>query len=653
MVDTSQSRATGSRPEFRPSGDTGADGGPAPLMNVWSRSGSKYRVRAIGLLALNVLLFAGVGCFAFWVRSGVVFAPAMDGYWDEIGQTFNFGRDTTVSLANLLVEPINIRDVPMQIPVIGLLMAALISIPILMSILYRFWSSVPFILVVGVLAVMPWLAITLLCSCIIASVRPFRARFRFMSALMGLVPIVVYLVLAWSGSAELVMGRIDPIDGMKFIAPWVLAIVAATLVFAVVLLIAKLVNYRPGTVAPLLAVMFGLPVGLFEFYVGRDELHYRLLESLNEAHFAEVDAAVGLREAALRTWDRHPLPRPRLEKVLEFEKQKWQFELALDLAPRRSELTQHQAELADRCDWFLKHFPASRYALNALYIKARALDMRVDPVEFREKKWIRFYDDFPNHASRATWGIILENRPDSVLSAVAFLKLAQLQAREGDVDRAVDKLAMILNRFAARVEPGTTGTSGTGTLMRVLERDTPEASLRIPLEPVLLEAQRLYDLLTENRDPLYAYEPISGPRRPHADFTFGLLDLDPRHEHYIENLQELKRRYPNCQIADNIDLEIAKATPLHVTGRNTARAVPPRRSKIVLLEACLKRFPSGDAVPEVLFRLGMACKADGQLVKSEEAFGRLLEEYPDSVWSRQAVYYTPRLGSARLTRRGR
>ena len=90
-----------------------------------------------------------------------------------------------------------------------------------------------------------------------------------------------------------------------------------------------------------------------------------------------------------------------------------------------------------------------------------------------------------------------------------------------------------------------------------------------------------------------------------------------------------------------------------MTGRNTAKAVPPRRSKIVLLEACLKRFPSGDAVPEVLFRLGMACKTDGQLVKSEEAFGRLLDEYPDSVWSRQAVYYAPRLGSARLTRRGR
>ena len=47
---------------------------PAPLLDVWSRSGSRYRVRAIVLLGVNVLLFAGLACFAFWVRSGVGFA---------------------------------------------------------------------------------------------------------------------------------------------------------------------------------------------------------------------------------------------------------------------------------------------------------------------------------------------------------------------------------------------------------------------------------------------------------------------------------------------------------------------------------------------------------------------------------------------------
>jgi len=40
---------------------------------------------------------------------------------------------------------------------------------------------------------------------------------------------------------------------------------------AIVLMIAKLVNYRPGAIAPLLAVMFAIPVVLFEVEVGRDD----------------------------------------------------------------------------------------------------------------------------------------------------------------------------------------------------------------------------------------------------------------------------------------------------------------------------------------------------------------------------------------------
>jgi len=47
---------------------------------------------------------------------------------------------------------------------------------------------------------------------------------------------------------------------------------------AIVLTIARLVNYRPGAIAPLMAIMFATPVVLFETKVGRDELSYRLLE---------------------------------------------------------------------------------------------------------------------------------------------------------------------------------------------------------------------------------------------------------------------------------------------------------------------------------------------------------------------------------------
>jgi len=136
------------------------------------------------------------------------------------------------------------------------------------------------------------------------------------------------LILAWSGTPEVVVGRIDPVDRVKFVAPWVLAIVASAAVFAVVLTVSRIVNYRPGAVTPLLAVMFALPVILFEKHVGRDELYYRLLERSDEAYFADADASMGLESAARIAWERHPLPRPRRELIREREEMNWLFELA-------------------------------------------------------------------------------------------------------------------------------------------------------------------------------------------------------------------------------------------------------------------------------------------------------------------------------------
>ena len=622
MADTIES-ARGGELTIPMTTDDSPPGQSAVLIDVWSRTSSKYRIRSIVLLGVNVLLFAAVGCFAFWLRSGEFFAPTMDGYLDQIAQAFNFRGRATVTLASFLMKPISVQQVPMQIPIVGLLMAALIAIPILVAILYRFWSAIPFVAVVGFLAVMPWLAITLFGSCIIASVRPFRSRFRFMSALLGLVPTVVYLVLAWKGSAEVLASVVDPIDRIKFVAPWALAIVAATVVFAIVLALAKLVDYRPGAITPLLAVMFGLPVALFEFHVGRDELHYRILEGLNDEWFADVNASLSLDQAVRQKWERHPWPRPSLEKLRAIEEIMWQFELAADMGPRQSELTRHQCDLVRRCEAFHHDFPDSRYTPNALFIKARALDTRVDVGEFRRTKWVRFYSDFPNAASRSTWRIIAENGSNSVLGAVALLRLAQLDVRDADIDRAKAKLATLLERFDRPRDSGRPTPSNAGMLGGVLNRDAPESSLEIEFDRILLEAHRLHDLLAENNDPIYRYDPFSRPRDRDHPLWFGLATLDPRSESYIANLQALIEAYPNAQLLDNLELDIARATS-------------SLSLRIERLEACLLRYPRRDAVPEALFRLGLAYRDAGRATDSHNAFLKLVSEHPDSIWSEHA-----------------
>jgi hypothetical protein len=275
----------------------------------------------------------------------------------------------------------------------------------------------------------------------------------------------------------------------------------------------------------------------------------------------------------------------------------------------------------------VKYFPESRYAVNALFIKARALDTKIDAGEFRRTKWVRFYDDFPDSASRPTWRKIAEARPDTLLGAVASLRLAQLDARNGLVERAIDRLETLLRGLGAVSEAEASQNNTGSALTDLWQRNAPESSLGISRERVLLEADRMRNLLVANRDPLYGYEPIHGPRRPAAGPSFGLLDLDPRAERYAEKLQRLKDAYPNCQIEDNIDLEIAKTTE-------------PLTDQIAALRRCLEIFPDRDAVPEALFRLGVAYKVAGQTRNSETTFIRLFNECPDSVWTAQAAHYT-------------
>ncbi len=235
--------------------------------------------------------------------------------------------------------------------------------------------------------------------------------------------------------------------------------------------------------------------------------------------------------------------------------------------------------------------------------------------------------------------MILENRHDSILGAVAGLRLAQIDTRDGNVERASAKLATLIGRFDTGARRDGSSDAGDEPLMGVLARGAPEAGLRISLQGILLEAHRLRDLISANRDPLYGYEPISGPRRSVDGWWYGLSDLDPRHDRYEENLRRLRARYPNCQIEDNIDLEIAKGTA-------------PLELRIERLEACLKRFPDRDAAMEGLLRLGLAYQANGEPDKAEEMFEQLIQRYPASIWAGRASRYVSWPARTRLTRAG-
>ncbi len=587
----------------------------AEITDVWSRSASKYRIRATALLILNIVLFAGLGCFAYWLRTGEVFAPAVDGYWRELAATFMPKGGAT--LANFVLFPIRVDVVPMHGVVVGLLLAALVSIPILISILYRFPSCLPFVLVIGFLAVMPWLAITILGACVLTSVKPFRFRFRYASALLGLVLVLLYFYGASRQTTPLV-AQYAPEDRIKFLAPWVLATIASCVIMGGVLFLARMVNYRPGVVAPLLLISFVVPVVLFETYVGRGELYYRLFEKRFQSHFlmaqhhVDHDVSEWFEMTAVKVWESKPYPRPSFETSRSLT----ELRMALELENyQRSLFARECNSLIEECRDFVLYFPDSRYSPNILYLMGEIMDTRIDLAAFRDKKVIRYYDDFPSQQSENIWRKVIHNAPDSTISAVGRYRLAILEAREGALEEAIVLLDDLITRFDSR-RPQPADPVNQGGVNQVLKSAPADASLKVPVEQTVFEAKQLMGLLLQNgSDPRFGKRPFCGSR-PGEPRQPGLLQLDPRHIRYEENLQGIIQAYPECLLEDNLMLMIA----------NLADSAEER---IRLLEECVERYPNGDAAIEAYFRLGVAYLESNSPRRARQVWENIVQTKPD------------------------
>ena len=162
--------------------------------------------------------------------------------------------------------------------VLGLLVASIVAVPISVAILYRFAYALR--LSPRCFAHMPWMALTLVGSCILAAVKPFRLSFRFGAALVGMLPVIVYLYLAMQGAPQQLGTYSSPDQKLLLSAPWLLAILAACAMLGIIMAFSRIANYRRGAVAPVMAIMFATPAILFARYVGFDEVSYRVLESV-------------------------------------------------------------------------------------------------------------------------------------------------------------------------------------------------------------------------------------------------------------------------------------------------------------------------------------------------------------------------------------
>ncbi|MFQ5807505.1 MAG: tol-pal system YbgF family protein [Phycisphaerae bacterium] len=594
------------------------------IVDVWSRTQPKYRVRAIVLLVVNLLLFCGLCAFAHWLHAARAFDFSPSSYYAPA----RFWDAASPNLNDFILAPINVVDVPLHAIVLGLVVAVIVAVPIVVSILYRLRSALPFLAAVLVFAHMPWFAVTLLASCLLASVRPFRMSFRFGSALAGLLPVLLYLYLATRGTPDQLASYGSPAQKSLLVAPWLLAILAASVMLGAVLLIARVVNYRPGAIAPVLAVMFATPLVLFHAAVGVDELAYRVLEAeygplskrfepvlkSRETQNAILDLisdAIGdssfsgqLRSDLLGLWSLQP------EKLRELKRTVSRRFLAAFLSDR--------SEANEACKQFIADYPQSRYVPSVLYIQARVLDTRLDEAKLaRDEPYRELYTDFPHVESEQVWLKLLKQYPHSQFFVIAALRLAELKLRAGEVDEALRNLRLVLDEAPNHAN----GPSTTQPRHRhLLAAASPESSLDFQPKPYRREVRRLAELIVENRhDPQYGNAAL-----------VELAALDPRRARYLEQLQRLAQRYHDSVLYDNLVVR-------------WAGALPEMNERVAALEGCLRTFASGDALPEALYRLAnleiqaLAAEDESRRARGIARLREIVARFPESCWAQRAA----------------
>lgn len=610
-----------------------------PPRDVWRWTAPKYRYRTVILLLVNALLFAGLGFFAFWLRTGAYGPFSEENYWHAWWEVFDPTTERQVTLLDFLLRPIPVDQVPMMTIILGLVLASMTAIPILVSMLYRFPFSLIFTAIIGFVALFPWLAITMTFCCFLARWRPFRFQFRFATALLSMLPVILYYVLATRGSDQ-ILEHLTPVQIAKLYMPWVFALIAACTVMGVVLAIARLVNDRPGAIAPSMAVLFVLPIALFEAKVGQDELYYRLLEQQfgpgSTTHFVDqIDASETIERIARKRKEaggHENISQAAMEEqvrlLLQFQFNSIRDDWDLEVEGSNEAYADQQYEAMTACDRFLKKYPESRYVPNVLYLKGRALDMRVDRDLFRRKGILRHYEDFPNMASKSTWERLARDYPDSPLASVAMHRLAILQVRSGDADAAEAVLRTLIDRFAGE-RPQASQPEEAAGFWSLLAKRPASGALGVVPSRVGMQARKLLALVEANRDP------------QQNDLALqDLMKLDPRDAMYVQNLRqqlrEIEAKYPLTLLRDNLEVMIAAAEP-------------SQSLRIRALEALVQKLsaePGSDAYPQARYELGLAYQSDNRMSEARTVFEAVLAHDSSSPWAMEARRALAEMGVA-------
>jgi len=547
---------------------------PAGFLRTWT------------FLLMSLAAFTGANAFWQYLTTG---------RWVNLSAEA-YRHDLVTPLGELFVQPLNILHHPWMILVTGLLLAAVVFVPVVVAVLYRLGYAAVFVAVVAAVGHAPVLALALAIGCVLAGRTRLRSDMPFLAALLGLLPAGLYFYFFGLAGAD--TAAMLPLQRWVLYGPMLVAMVAAVLAAAMVLALAGWTGYRPGVVWPVLVILLVAPVAIFLRKVGQDELQYALLVG----RLAPGEAI--FEEKPLRAWTRGA-------SAEGLNRQTQWIRLREDLQGLRR-------DLAGRCEDFLARHPASGRAPSVLWVRAQCESLQPDERAF-EGDLIRFSASYPLPASQAFWSRLLKDYPASPQAALAAWRMGELAIRrreiaEGDrlLGEAVERLRAILQTFQE-----AEGESPEKTF-----RPDPPVPSEGHYEEALSAAERLIWLIQQN-------DAVNDAGS--AEALAAYVNVNPRGQDCYQALSVLAGAYEQTALGDNLKLAVAQATP-----------DPYVRASMLIPLA--ERRPPTDAAIEANYELGRLALRTAEApalallenLRTPEAYFKVIVAAPPNPWQRLA-----------------
>lgn len=563
-------------------------------------------------------------------RAGVYIALALIGFavacsfWHYLstGHWFSlslgeFQESLRTPVGEAFIRPLNVFSHPWMIPVLGLMLGVLIFVPVIVSILYRLTVAAMFVAVVVLLGHGVVLGMTIALGCVLAARTPLRSDMPFLAALLGLIPVTLYLYLFGMAGVDSAVSQ--PVQRWILRAPFFIAIVAAVPAFAVVLTLARITRYRPGVVWPVLAVLLVVPMTTFYLRVGSDELDYCLIAD----QLAPGDAM--LETVSLDVWKKS---RPEYADVESYKKLATQVE---------HDLGHYRRNLVSRCDEFLQRHSRSDRAAAVLWIKAQAMSLQYDQAALT-MDLVKYSSDYPLAESENTWqelsqrykgtnhGALADWRLGELLLRRAFMPGLTAEDSQALVNQANERLAAA-EQFLSRL-PEVTGERREAGLASGVFNDTQSVPAANYYAPALLSVKCLRWRMSEC---MVVIDSAS------AEALSAFMGLNPHHIDYAARLEALltdaKKNRLKTRMGGNLLLEEARATP-------------NRRHRAQTLRKLAEE--SGTACMEANYELGILLRQDpslqGDSFRRPEDYFRIVAGR-ENPWRQQAQEMLDRLAS--------